>query len=226
MNKNNKLLLGIGALAILYFVFRKKGTTTKSTSTNSSKVEGGTISVDEKEILDSVKSKTTPQAGDSPKVVAIKKFFAEITTNPPKSEQDFLARASKAGLSKADLQTPEAQKIMNPFQNFVGDDGSKRRESLRRKYGLSLEDDKKLSRVIKITNSLLNRDGITNPQEREARIDAALKASAKNQNLNLRAFYLVEAEMESSRNQPLRRKKSFAGFMDFDGFPDVQANIM
>ena len=68
--------------------------------------------------MDNVKRKTEIQAGDSPKTIAIKKFSAEVFTNPPKSEQDFLARATKAGLSKADLQSPEAQKMLNPFSNF------------------------------------------------------------------------------------------------------------
>ena len=36
MNKNYKLLIGIGALAALYFVFKKKGTTAKSTSADKS----------------------------------------------------------------------------------------------------------------------------------------------------------------------------------------------
>jgi hypothetical protein len=128
MNKKDlmKVGVGIGVLALLYFAFKKKGTTAKSTSAAKSddstikttKVEGGSISIDEKEFLDNVKRKTEIQAGDSPKMIAIKKFSAEVFTNPPKSEQEFLARASKAGLSKADLQSPEAQKMLNPFSNF------------------------------------------------------------------------------------------------------------
>jgi hypothetical protein len=128
MNKKDlmKVGVGVGVLALLYFAFKKKGTTTKTTSANKSddstikttKVEGGSISIDEKEFLDNVKRKTQVKAGDSPKTIAIKKFSEEVFTNPPKSEQDFLARASKAGLSKADLQSPEAQKMLNPFSNF------------------------------------------------------------------------------------------------------------
>jgi hypothetical protein len=222
MNKKDlmKVGVGVGVLALLYFAFKKKGTTTKTTSANKSddstikttKVEGGSISIDEKEFLDNVKRKTQVKAGDSPKTIAIKKFSEEVFTNPPKSEQDFLARASKAGLSKADLQSPEAQKMLNPFSNFVGNDGSKRRESLRRQFGLSLDDDKKLTRVIKITSGILNRDGITDPQEREAIIDDRLKINAKNQNLNLRAFYSVEAGMQAASSQLIQRKRSFSNF--------------
>ena len=132
MNKNYKLLIGIGALAALYFVFKKKGTTAKSTSTDkaesstikSAKVEGGTMSIDEKELLDNVKRKSEIKAGDSPKVIAIKKFAVDVFSNQPKSPEEFLARASKAGLSQADLQSPEAQKIMNPFASF--EDGKTR----------------------------------------------------------------------------------------------------
>lgn len=211
MNKNNKLLLGIGALAILYFVFRKKGTTTKSTSTNSSKVEGGTISVDEKEILDSVKSKTTPQAGDSPKVVAIKKFFAEITTNPPKSEQDFLARASKAGLSKADLQTPEAQKIMNPFASFndyynsVGDARKKRASIM---FMRNAKKDGKID-IIETKDGQRFVEGIDFIYSVKKNGDVLTKDKRK---ILYGDYKLV--------------KQKDVNFLDFDSYTDVQANIM
>ena len=136
MNKKYNVIIGLGVIAILYFAFRKKTTTTAKSTTadksdsstiKSAKVEGGTISIDEKEVLDAIKKKTAAQAGDSPKVVAIKKFFAEVSANPPKSEQDFMARASKAGLTKADLQSPEAQKIMNPFDTTSFDSGTAQR---------------------------------------------------------------------------------------------------
>jgi hypothetical protein len=201
MNKKDlmKVGVGVGVLALLYFAFKKKGTTTKSSTTANSSISTQTDM-----------SKT----GDE----KIKALVNDLETNEPKSTEEAKARMKKFGVSQLELDAFLAkafsmpQKKMNQFSSFVGDDGSKKRESLRRQYGLSFEDDKKLSRVIKITNGSLNRDGITNPQEREALIDKRLKSVAKSQNLNLRAFYLVEAGMQEASSQLIQRKRSFASF--------------
>jgi DNA-binding helix-hairpin-helix protein with protein kinase domain len=223
MNKKDlmKVGVGIGVLALLYFVFKKKGTTAKSINVSETNPLANNI---DKAITADIKDKTTIKAGDSSKDVTIKKFFADMMANPPKSEQEAMARATKFGLTKADIDAYNA-KQMNQFSSFVGDDGSKKRESLRRQYGLSFEDDKKLSRVIRLTNGILNQDGITNPQEREAIINERLRASAESQNLNLRAFYLVEAAMQAVIGQLIQRKKSFAGFLDLDA-QDIQGQMM
>jgi hypothetical protein len=208
MNNKNlmKVGVGIGVLALLYFAFKKKGTTAKSTPATKSddstikttKVEGGSISVDEKEFLDNVKRKTEIKAGDSPKMIAIKKFSAEVFTNPPKSEQDFLARASKAGLSKADLQSPEAQKMLNPFSNFDGDFNSKKRQKLRMKFGLSLEDDQKLTSRNEELMAVNPSESFDNDEERRQRfLRGALGRFAKKNKLNYEAFKNVEAGMKS-----------------------------
>ena len=223
MNKNYKLLIGIGALAALYFVFKKKGTTAKSTSADksgdstikSAKVEGGTMSIDEKELLDNVKRKSEIKAGDSPKVIAIKKFAVDVFSNQPKSPEEFLARASKAGLSQADLQSPEAQKIMNPFASF--EDGVSSRAELRKEYGLSVADDKKLFLEMKKAKKSFEKDGISG-KELLTRLFKHLKKFAKNNELNFDAFRKVQAEVTrqkmSTRVRKKKRYQNYAGELE------------
>jgi hypothetical protein len=105
MNNKNlmKVGVGIGVLALLYFAFKKKGTSAKSSKVTEANPLASSVGKIESAITADINDKMTIKAGDSPKDVKIKKLFADMMANPPKNEQEAMARATKFGLTKADI---------------------------------------------------------------------------------------------------------------------------
>lgn len=133
MNKNYKLLIGIGALAVLYFVFKKKGTTAKSTKTNESASSNEIGKELSKFQIDQLK-KVAVKEGDSPKVIAIKTFQADLFINPPKSEAEAKARTAKYGITVADVD----EYLGNPKSEFASFEDGKTRIKPSSVSGLSV----------------------------------------------------------------------------------------
>ena len=216
MNKNYKLLIGIGALAALYFVFKKKGTTAKSTKTDesASKTDLGQPSSNGvgKELsrfqIDQLK-KVAVKEGDSPKVIAIKTFQADLFINPPKSEAEAKARTAKYGITVADVD----EYLGNPKSEFANfEDGVSSREELRKKYGLSIKDDKMFYRQKRKLTKIAKKEGLSG-RELNLRVGRGLREFANESGLGhaaLKTFNEVELAI---RKQKMR---SSAEFSDFD----------
>jgi hypothetical protein len=204
MNKNYKLLIGIGALAALYFVFKKKGTTAKSTKTDesASKTDLGQPSSNGvgKELsrfqIDQLK-KVAVKEGDSPKVIAIKTFQADLFINPPKSEAEAKARTAKYGITVADVD----EYLGNPKSEFANfEDGVSSRAELRKQFGLSAEDDKKFALEKRRIKKSLEDKGMTK-RELSIRLRKHLRSFAKKEGLNFEAFQEVEAAWKRERRE-------------------------
>ncbi len=101
MNKKNliKVGLGVGVLALLYFMFKKKGTTAKSSTTANSSISTQTDM-----------SKT----GDE----KIKALVNDLETNEPKSAEEAKARMKKFGVSQLELDSFLAKSFSMPTKKM------------------------------------------------------------------------------------------------------------
>jgi hypothetical protein len=95
MNKKYNLLIGIGALAVLYFAFKKKGTTTKSSTTANSSISTQT---------------NMSKTGDE----KIKALINDLETNEPKNTEEAKARMKKFGVSQVELDVFLAKAFSMP----------------------------------------------------------------------------------------------------------------